>query len=81
MRALPVFMEKEPLGVAKTLVKDYAVTVKRSGKEVCTKTVSGNYQRLNVISFPEGTEGDEVEVRITSTNGAADATVFEVRIY
>jgi hypothetical protein len=75
------FLEKEPLGVAKTLVKDYAVTVKRSGKEVCTKTVSGNYQRLNVIGFPEGTEGDEVEVRITATNGAADAAVFEVRIY
>lgn len=75
------FLDKEPLGAAKELVQDYTVTVRSGEKEVWSKAVSGNYQRLNILSLPEGVQGDEVSICITKTNGDEDARVFEVRIY
>lgn len=75
------FLDKEPTGPAKELVRDYTVTVYSGGRESWRRDVSGNYQRLNVLSLPEGIQGDEVRICITATNGDEDARVFEVRIY
>lgn len=75
------FLDKEPIGPAKELVRDYAVAVCAGGETVWSAAVSGNYQRLNVLPVPEGVVGDEVRVCVTATNGDEDARIFEVRIY
>ena len=67
-------------GVPPELVRDYTVTLKRSGEAVASKTVTGNYQRLNVLDF-EPVLCDTVEVRITATNGHEDVRIYEVRVY
>lgn len=74
------FLEKEPVGVAPTLLKDYTVTASLAGEPVWTKQVTGNYQRLNILEVPNVT-ADRVQLRVDATNGAADARVFEVRVY
>lgn len=74
------FIEKEPLGPAKDLVKDYDITLLLNGKAVLTKEITGNYQRLCISDF-EGVEANEVEIIVKSTNGAKDAKIFEVRVY
>lgn len=75
------FIDKEPIGVAKELVKDFQVTIRREGKTVWEHTVRDNYQRLCIINLPQSVEADQVELRFTATNGVPDARVFEVRIY
>ena len=75
------FLEKEPIGVPVTLVKDYTVTALNKGKEVWKQALSGNYQRLNILTLPETVQADTVEIRFTATNGCSDIRVFEVRVY
>ncbi len=75
------FIEKEPKGVDKELVKDYQITLKKEGAIVWQHQVCGNYQRLNVIDLPETVVTDQVLISVTATNGAEDARIFEVRIY
>jgi len=74
------FLEKEPVGVAPELVKDYDIVLLRDGREQARQAVRGNYHRLNVWNF-SSVVADTVEIRILATNGAADARVFEVRVY
>ena len=71
---------QQGFGVPPELVRDYTVTLKRSGETVASKTVTGNYQRLNVLDF-EPVLCDTVEVRITATNGHEDVRIYEVRVY
>lgn len=75
------FLDKEPIGVAKELVKDYTVTALKEGAAVWSETVSGNYQRQNIINLDTAVEADEISIHITATNGDEDARVFEVRVY
>ena len=75
------FLDKEPVGVPVTLLRDYTLTAYREGKAVWSRRVEGNYQRLNVLDFPETPLCDSIEVRVTATNGYANARVFEVRAY
>lgn len=75
------FLDKEPVGVSKQLVSDYTVTLLRAGEAVWSESVRGNYQRLNILRLPETVAADRAEIRITATNGAEDARVFEVRVY
>ncbi len=75
------FMQKEPLGVAKELLKDYDIILRHQGGEVARVAERGNHQRLNVHELGKATRCDEVEMRALATNGAPDAHVFEVRIY
>jgi hypothetical protein len=75
------FMDKQPKGVATTLVKDYAVELLRNGQVVSVHNVCENHQRLNVIDFELPQEADAVRVTVRKTNGCADARVYEVRIY
>ena len=67
-------------GVPPELVKDYDVELRKDGKAVAVKKVRGNYQRLNVLDF-QPAECDEVILRVLTTNGIADARVYEVRVY
>ena len=74
------FIDKEPIGVAADLVKDYSVLLISDGRIVASKNVEGNYQRLNIVDFDE-TLADEVRIAVKSTNGSPDVRIFEVRIY
>ena len=62
-------------------MKDYVVRLFREGCMVSETAISGNYQRLNVINLPTPVEADAVEIRVTATNGAPDARIFEIRVY
>ena len=67
-------------GVPAELMQDYDVELLRGGKVVKTIPVRGNHQRLNVLKF-DATACHQVNLHCLSTNGAPDATVFEVRAY
>ena len=75
------FIDKEPPGVDKELVKDYTVKVFCGGNCVWEHLVTGNYQRQNIIDLPEKVTGDEVQICVTATNNDPDARIFEVRLY
>ncbi len=75
------FIDKEPVGVDKELVKDYKVTLYHRGTITYEKTISNNYQRLNIINLADSVMADQAEIRIFSTNGLEDVHIFEVRIY
>ena len=68
-------------GVPAELVKDYEVRLLRGGETVAERRVEGNYQRLNVLDFPEAPLCDSIEIRVLSTNGYPNARIFEVRAY
>lgn len=76
-----VFIEKIPKGVPKELVKDYTISLYCRKELVYMQHVRDNYQRLNILELPAQVCADTVEIRITATNGCADARVFEVRLY
>ena len=75
------FIEKEPIGVAVQLLKDYTVTAYCGGEAVWSQKVEGNYQRLNILNLPEAVKADKVEITVHATNGDPDARIFEVRVY
>jgi hypothetical protein len=75
------FIDKQPLGVAKELVKDYELTAWKDGQQVLSVRMSDNRQRLAVCNLPAQVTCDKLEIRILSTNGDADARVYEVRAY
>lgn len=75
------FIDKEPLGVDRELVKDYRVQVLDKGTVVWETRVKDNYQRLNILDLPEKMQADEVRLTVTATNGDPDARVFEIRVY
>ena len=74
------FIEKEPIGVATDLVKDYSILLFCNGVLVDSKDIYGNYQRLNVSDFAS-VYANEVRIIIKTTNGSSDARIFEIRIY
>jgi hypothetical protein len=62
-------------------VKDYSVTYQTGAGETRTlATVKGNFQRLNRHRF-EPVDAKSLRLEISSTNGADDARVFEIRCY
>lgn len=67
-------------GVPPELVKDYDVLLCKAGQVVDKRSVRGNYQRLNVLDFAP-CQCDEIIVQVLSTNGCADARIYEVRAY
>lgn len=75
------FLEKEPIGVAAPLLKDYTVTAYAGSEAVWSQKVEGNYQRLNILNLPETVKADALEIHVAATNGAPDAHIFEVRAY
>lgn len=75
------FLEKEPVGVAPTLVRDFTLTGYCGGSPVWSKTVTGNYQRLSIQDLPQSISMDTLTVRFDATNGADQAQLFELRVY
>ena len=74
-------MAQQQAGPPRELVKDYEVRLVRDGEVAASRRVEGNYQRLNVLDFPEKPLCDTVEIRISATNGYPNARIFEVRAY
>ena len=75
------FLEKEPKGVAKTLVKDYDVELYKEGIQQKTITIRDNHQRLNIVRLPKIEKADEIRIKVLATNGVPDVHIYEVRIY
>ena len=61
---------QQQVGPPAELVRDYEVVL-----------VEGNYQRLNVLSFPGRPLCDSIAIRVKATNGFPNARIFEVRAY
>lgn len=74
------FIMKEPIGVAKNLVRDYKVELLCDGKVSASEFVTANHQRRNTVHF-DSIECDTVRVTVLSTNGCPDARIYEVRVY
>ena len=72
--------KQQRIGTPPELVKDYTVTLWDGDRKVAEKTVCNNVQRANIVDF-EPVVCDKVTVTIHATNGAEDASVYEVRIY
>jgi hypothetical protein len=73
--------DRQVKGMPEELVRDYSVRALQGERVVFEKAVAGNCQRLNVIDLTEPVAFDRVELTVTATHGAADARVFEVRLY
>ena len=74
-------IEKQPLGIAKELVRDYNLDGYLEGKHVFSKEIRNNYQRLNIINLDGIKTCDEIKITCLRTNGEKDARIFEVRVY
>ena len=62
-------------------VRDYTVEVEKpDGQRVEVARVTGNHQRLRRHAF-EPVAAAAVRIRITATNGAEQARIYEVRCY
>lgn len=75
------FIEKQPKGVAKTLVKDYTVEAICDKQISALKSICNNYQGLNIINLESQVIADTIRITIHSTNGSPDAHIYEVRVY
>ena len=75
------FLDKEPLGVAPTLLRDYTVTAYLDGKAIFSTRVADNHQRLNILDLPQAVSADALRVEIQATNGSPEARIFEIRAY
>ena len=75
-----IVRERQVKGLPVELVKDYTVRLMRSGQTVAEQVITGNGQRLNVLSF-DGILCDRVQVSVQATHGLPKARIFEVRIY
>ena len=67
-------------GIPAELARDYDVELLNGGETVRKIEIRDNHQRHNVLNF-EPTVCDTVRLRVHSTHGAPDVTVFEVRAY
>lgn len=67
-------------GIPPELVRDYNIVLKNKQTVLQTIPVRGNYQRHRIHRF-DAVNCDAVELHVIATNGAEDATVFEVRAY
>ncbi len=74
-------MAEQQIGVPVELVKDYNVVLFNGAVVVGSKTVRGNYQRQNILSFEEPPVCDSMKIRIDATNGYDNARIFEIRVY
>lgn len=67
-------------GVPPELVKNCTIELLMNGSHIASQKIENNYLRLRRVSF-ESILCDAVRVRVDATNGAAEARIFEVRIY
>ncbi len=76
----PIRQAQQREGVPAELARDYDVIIKREGETIRTISIKDNHQRHNIHRF-DTVSCDEVELRVYSTWGSEDITVFEVRAY
>lgn len=62
------------------VVRDYAVYYLRDGKEYKLTEVTGNYQRVNRLTF-DPVQADGIKVVFHKTNGASRVGLYEIRVY
>ena len=67
-------------GVPPELVKNCTIELLMNGSPIASQKIENNHLRLRRVSF-ESILCDAVRVRVDATNGAAEARIFEVRIY
>ena len=72
--------KQQRIGIPPELVKNYTIKLWKNNSVVLEKTVCHNFQRLNVVDFPD-VNCDKVTITVSETNGCNDAHIFEVRIY
>lgn len=75
------FIEKQPVGVPKDLVKDFELYLYEGDKCVWSTEVKNNYQRHVILDLPKAINADKFELKCKTTNGAKDVKVFEIRLY
>lgn len=76
----PQRQKQQREGVPEELVKDYEIEMKLKGETVRTIKVEDNHQRHNIHRFDK-TKCDSVTLKVKSTHGEEEITVFEVRAY
>lgn len=67
-------------GVPPELVKDYMIELMLDDKVVSSKTITGNYQRLNKLFF-DNVKADAIKVTIFATNGWSAARIFDLKCF
>lgn len=72
---------REDKGLPSELVRHYRLRVMLAQEIVFAQDYYDNCQRLRIHPLPENVSGDQVEITVMETWGAADACIFEVRIY
>ena len=75
------FIDREPIGVAKELVKDYMIIGYKGQDKVFEKPIKNNIHRHCITDLEKTEEVDSIEIKVISTNGIEDARIFEVRVY
>lgn len=73
--------ERQVKGMPHELIKEYRVQLFKDGKEVYSKMVEDNYQRLNRICLETPVECDTLTVTVLKTHGIAEGRIYEVRAY
>lgn len=76
-----VTRDSQTPGMPRCLVREYEISLGYQGKEVFTRLIKENGQRMRVHDIPAGIYADELTVRIRGTYGAGYASMYEVRIY
>jgi hypothetical protein len=73
--------DRQAEGMPEELIKDYSVKLFNNGKEVFSKAIKDNYQRLNSIRLETEIKADSLCVHVHSTHGLASARIYEIRMY
>lgn len=71
--------KQQRIGVPQELVKDYSVTLFHEGAIVKQTSIKNNHQRLNRLIF-DNIVCDSVRILISSTNGADQVRINEIRV-
>ncbi|GHU54359.1 hypothetical protein FACS189442_0470 [Spirochaetia bacterium] len=73
--------DRQATGCPEELVKDYTVELWQGEKKVFSQSITGNYQRLNLICIDPAIKADRAIIHVLDTNGYPSARIFEVRLY
>lgn len=71
--------DRQIKGMPDELVKDYQIKLFLDGKEVFSRRIEENYQRLNRINLENETECDKLTVTVFKAYGISRARIFEIR--
>jgi len=72
--------DRQVKGLPPQLVEEYTAKLFLEGKEVWSKEISNNGQRLNILTV-SNVSADELQIEVKKTHGLDKARIFEVRMY